>query len=118
MLKSNSKKARENLQAYILKNWNIEEGEENRTKEETYCIIKAAFIKAAYSTEYEKRESRAAAFTGWLQGLPRCLGDFMLNCAVDTLGDILEETETERKRFTETAAENKLTAMIYNEIFK
>jgi exopolyphosphatase/guanosine-5'-triphosphate,3'-diphosphate pyrophosphatase len=37
---------------------------------------------------------------------------------VDDLGEILEETESEKKRYTEREAESFLTRLIYNEIKK
>ena len=61
-------------------------------------------------------------FEKWLPGLPSCgLGDFYLRSyenAIDILGDILEETEEERKRFTYEQSEHLLTSLIYRELLK
>lgn len=116
MLKTNSKKAKENLKAYIITAWDFEE-ENARDWETVKEDIRGSFIKAAYSSEYERKQNRYDAFKGWLQGLPHGLGDHYLCTAVDDLANILDETETERNRFTEDQAEEKLTRMIYNSIF-
>lgn len=116
MLKTNSKQARENLKAYIMTRWNIEEEEQGRTWEETKRNIIDSFNYQAYCSEYERRQNRQEAFKNWLLGLPRNLGDFCLCQAVDDLGDILEETKEERSRFTEDQAEEKISALIYREV--
>ncbi len=117
MLRTNSKKAKENLKRYISDCWNIEEGEELRTWEETKEDIKNSFIKEVYNTEWQRRQNRAAAFGDWLSGLPKAIGDFYLSQAVQDLGDILEESEEERAKFTEDQAIKKLNYLIYNAVF-
>lgn len=117
MLKTNSKQARENLKAYIMTAWNLEEDEQGRTWEETRKDIIDSFNFQAYRSEYERMQNRQEAFKMWLLGLPRNLGDFCLCRAVDDLGDILEETEDEKARFTEYQAEEKISALIYREVF-
>ena len=116
MLKTNSKKAKENLKAYIITGWDFEE-ENARDWEAVKNDIKDSFIKAAYSSEYERKQNRQEAFAGWLAGLPHNIGDFYLCQAVDDLAAILDETPEEAARFTEDQAEQKLAAMIYNIIF-
>ena len=118
MLRTNSKQARENLKAYIMTGWNIEEDEQGRTWKETQRDIIDSFNYQAYSSEYERRQNRQEAFKNWLLGLPRNLGDFCLCWAVDDLGDILEESEEERNRFTEQQAEEKISELIYMEVFR
>lgn len=116
MLRTNSKQAKQNLQAYIMKAWNIEDGEEARSWKATASAVWSDFIRCAYSSEYERKQNRQEAFEGWLQGLPRGLGDFYLYEAVRDLGDILEETEEERNRYTEDQASEKLATLIYCEV--
>lgn len=116
MLRTNSKQAKENLKAYIIAGWDFEE-ENARDWKTVKEDIKSSFIKAAYSSEYERKQSRQEAFAGWLAGLPHNIGDFYLCQAVDDLAAILEETPAEAARFTEDQAEQKLAAMIYNIIF-
>lgn len=118
MFRTNSKQARENLKNYIMQSWNIEEEDQGRTWKETQKDIIDSFNYEAYSSEYERRQNRQEAFKNWLLGLPRNLGDFCLCNAVKDLGDILEETEEERARFTEDQAEEKISALIYTEVFR
>lgn len=117
MLKTNSKKARENLKAYIITGWEYETPENARGWETVKEDIKSSFIQQAYSSEYERKQNRREAFAGWLAGLPHNIGDFYLCQAVDDLAAILEETPEEAARFTEEQAEQKLAAMIYNIVF-
>ena len=117
MLKTNSKKAKENLKAYIIAGWEYETLENARDWEAVKEDIKGSFIRQAYSSEYERKQNRQEAFAGWLAGLPHNIGDFYLCQAVEDLAAILEETPEEAARFTEDQAEQKLAAMIYSIIF-
>lgn len=103
MLKTNSKKAIENLKAYIMASWNIEEGEDQRTWTETKEAI---------------QEKRQDAFIEWLQGLPRNLGDHVLCKGQETLGQILEQTEEQRQQYEEMESQKRLSYLIYREVFK
>lgn len=73
-------------------------------------------------TEYDMRQTNRTweRFCDWAQGL--ALGGLFCyyynRSAVDDLGDILEETEEERNKFTEAQAEEKLTMLIYRELMK
>lgn len=116
MLKTNSRQARENLKAYIMTAWNLEPEEQGRTWEETREAIKESFYFQAYSSEYECKQNKQEAFKNWLSGLPRGLGDFFLCQAVEDLGNILNQTEAERKRYTEDQASESLAYLIYREV--
>lgn len=116
MLKTNSRQARENLKAYIMKNWNIETEEQGKTWKEKKTEIIETFERCAYRSEYERKQKRGEAFAYWLSGLPRSLGDFYLNQAVKDLGDILEQTEDERNRYEESESERVLSYLIYREV--
>ena len=118
MLKTNSKQARENLKNYIMDSWNIEAEEQGRTWKDTQEAIKDSFYIQAYSSEYERKQNKQEAFKNWLAGLPRGLGDFFLCKAIKDLGDILEETEAERNRYTEDEACNTLSYLIYREVYR
>ena len=56
----------------------------------------------------------------WCQGLPSVIDTcyYYNRSAVEDLGDILEETEEERNRYTEQDAERLLSCLIYREIRK
>lgn len=123
MLKTNSKKARENVRAYIVNNFCAENYTD--TPPETWEGI-AEFIYNCFRSEkysiiedfqyYKYNES--AAFADWCAGLPSVLDTcyFYNRSAVDDLAGILEESETERARYDERAAEKLLTDLIYKEI--
>ena len=114
MLKTNSKKARENIRAYIMKNFRPE-GYINWTLSEFYEI--AFYILGIFQREYPTDKNMRNAFEHWAAGLPSVLNcDYYLNSAVDTLGDILEESPEERGKFTQEQAEKILTKLIYREL--
>lgn len=125
MLKTNSKKARENIQQYIIENFTPE----NYTDETITGFENiATFILNTFRSEkYNCKEDfkyynnqEALAFKDWCAGLPSVLDTcyFYNRSAVEDLGNILEETETEKARYTEERAENALTALIYTELLR
>lgn len=130
MLKTNTKKARENIKNYILKNFHPEDyagypGEftgDAKNFEDVKKFIIDIFKKeyAQPRHEHEKKINYipdAVLFTEWTQGLPCVLScDYYIHSAVDDLGDILEETVEERKRFDERDAEERLAYLIYREL--
>lgn len=122
MLKTNSRKAKETIKHYIMENFNAEnytaekiEGWDNISR-----YIYNIFRREAYSTKEDKRfyKTEKDAFFYFVQGLPSILDcSFVYNVsAVDTLGEILEESEEEKARYTEEQAEELLIALIYREI--
>lgn len=125
MLKTNSKKARENIQQYIINNFSPEsytdeiiEGFEN-----VATFIIDTFRSEKYSRKADFRyyhNSEAAAFEDWCAGLPSVLDTcyYYNRSAVDDLGTVLEETETEKSRYSEAEAEKLLTALIYRELIR
>lgn len=125
MLRSNSKKARENIRAYIVENFDASNYTD--TPPETWEDI-ARFIlnvfreEKYYSLEYMKKAgiNEQRAFIEWAAGLPSVIDTcyYYNRSAVDDLGRILEETETEKARYTETQAEDYLTRMIYGELLR
>lgn len=127
MLKTNSKKARENIRAYIVANFGAE-GYENRPDESATFTEIARFILEQFRAEkYHTAQdfryygyNEARAFADWCAGLPSVIDTcyFYNRSAVADLGAILEETETERNRYTEADAENLLTALIYRELMR
>ena len=123
MLKTNSKKARENIQQYIINHF-TPEGYTDETIE-GFENVAAFILKTFRSEKYGTKEdfryyhnNEAAAFEDWCAGLPSVLDTcyYYNRSAVDDLGTVLEETETEKSRYSEEAAENTLTALIYREL--
>lgn len=126
MLKTNSKAAKRNIINYIREA--TAAGLENYENPKNYDTAKdaelMAYIWDIFQSEkyYDiitiKRRGMAiyTVFADWLQGLPSCgLGDFWVYNPDprDTLGDILEETAAERKRYTMEEAAAQLTYLLY-----
>lgn len=120
MLRTNSKKAAENIRSYILEHFSPEGYTE---KEFDGFPEVAAFILE--TMRHEKQYSaqgigEPALFEDWAQGLPSLLDTcyYYNRSAVADLGDILEEAESKRKGYTEERAEHILTCLIYRELVK
>lgn len=120
MLKTNSKKARENVINYIIDNFTPESYTD--TPPEEWSEIATFIINTFRSEKYSRPEdyryynnNESIAFIDWAQGLPSVLDTcyFYNRSAIDDLGAILEETETEKKKYNETGAEQFLTRLIY-----
>lgn len=123
MLKTNSKKALENLRKYIADNFTPDNYTSNPPTDYhgIATFIYDCFIEQAWTTPNEKRYfggNEYKAFEHWASGLPSVLDTcyYYNRSAIDDVGIILEETEEEKERFTEREAENLLTRLIYNEI--
>ena len=122
MLKTNSKKARENIRAYII-GYYIPDNYDLAPATDFPTIagnILQTFREEMPAVGTFSRMSEGDRFMEWASGLPS-----ILNCcyyynrsAVDDLGAILEETEEEKARFTESQAEALLTSLIYRELMK
>jgi len=120
MLKTNSKKARENVREYIRGEAEYirdSYGLNVNTDAEIARAIQDIF-RDETAGDHRRNMSEAARFEDWAQGL--ALGGMFLYyynvSAVDLLGDILQETETERSKYSEEQAEKLLTRLIYAEI--
>ena len=122
MLRTNSKKANENIRAYIMDNFTPENYTDNPPKDfpEVAAFILAVFRKEKMSDFRYHHGNEFAAFTDWCQGLPAVLDTcyYYNRSAVDDLGRILEETAAEKARFSEQEAERRLTWLIYRELGK
>lgn len=125
MLRTNSKKAAENIRAYIVDNLTPENYTDNPPQEwpEIAAFILATFRDEKYWCPHDIRYyhgNEQAAFADWCAGLPSVLDTcyFYNRSAVDDLGAILEETEQEKARYTEQQAEQLLTSLIYRELKK
>lgn len=122
MLKTNSKQARQNVQAYIMQgftgeNYSIETPE---TFKDTAAVIMKIFNSEKPAEGAYSRMNEQERFTDWAQGLPSILDTcyYYNRSAVDDLGAILEETAEEKARYSEQNAERLLTALIYRELVR
>lgn len=116
MLKTNSKKARENIRAYIVNHYNPDNYDLAPAADFTTI---ARNILQVYRGE-KNHPITPDLFEDWASGLPSILDTcyYYNRSAVDDLGAILEETEAEKARFTESQAESLLTSLIYRELMK
>ena len=125
MLRTNSKKARENIQNYIIDNFTPYSEDEGKVQNSFEAV--ASYIFSKFWTEYRMFDpqtlryyghSEATAFESWASGLPSILDTcyYYNRSAVDDLGNILEQTKEQRNKYDERAAERLLTSLIYREI--
>lgn len=129
-LKTNSKEARAAVMAYI-REWcadyvdGYSDGGEYKT--DTDAILCASIMRI-YAEEWKPQNewnrrrygSPFESFKAWAYGLPMGgLFCYVYNrSAVDDLGAILRESDAEKARYTEEAAENLLTLLIFRELEK
>lgn len=134
MLRTNSKKACENIKAYIMDNFDASNYVGYRDypdqSPENWPEV-AAFIWQVLSTEKPfKFRSCGKVFTvfpdeetfkDWTQGLPsvlNCLYWWYNRSAVDDVAKILEETPEEAAKYGEIEAGELLTHLMYRELSK
>lgn len=128
MLRTNSKKARANVKQYIVDNFDSEycfecgyTDKEIAPSVDNLGEIAEAIKEAVYNEKIKHDKRRMTPylyFVEWTQGLPSALEcGYYYKSAVEILGDILEETEEERNRFSEMEAESLLTKLIHREIY-
>ena len=117
-----TKKAIENIRAYIMDKFAPENYTEDPPKDfpEVAAFILDIFRKEKMSDFRYRDCNEFAAFTDWCQGLPSVLDTcyYYNRSAVEDLGAILEETAEEKARFSEPEAERRLTWLIYRELSK
>lgn len=126
MLKSNSKKAMENVKQYIINHFDCssyDTEKEPETFPEIAQFIYDCFRDEKYSRPQDFRyyhNNEFNAFIDWCSGLPSVIDTcyYYNRSAVNDLAVILEETETEKAKYTEDKAEYMLTYLIYKVIKK
>ena len=125
MLKTNSKKARENIKQYIIDNFTPENYTDDapKTWPEIARFILETFRSEKYSAPADYRYynyNENAAFADWCAGLPSVLDTcyFYNRSAVADLALILEESDAERAKYSESDAERVLTYLIYRELIR
>lgn len=125
MLRTNTKKARENIRKYIVEHFDASNYTDDPPKnwpEIAAFILETFANEKPYSTKYMYRVmlSDAKVFEEWCAGLPSVLDTcyYYNRSAVDDLGAILEETESEKARYSESDAETLLTRLIFRELMK
>ena len=127
MLRTNSKKAIENLKKWTVEHFDAGDygdfnGDENNFSDCAKYIYRV-FIREKYegAENYYRNTSMQDVFADWCAGLPSVLNTadyYYTRRAVDVLGDILEQSEEERNRYTEAEAEKCMTYLLYRTIKK
>lgn len=122
MLKTNSKKAREEVCKWIRHCYNPEGYDEAPSEDESIISI-CRFIHEEFMYEYGNHHNGnfQDMFIEWQRGLPTICdcGCFYGDVSsVSIVGDILEETVAERERYTEEQASILLCKMVYMEIVR
>lgn len=122
MLRTNTKKAIENIKNYIINNAdfsNYGEDESKMSFDEICTFIIKTFYDEFYSWQRRYRNIQES-FIEYLQGLPSVIDScyYYNRSAKSDLMVILEETEAEAERFTEAEAERLLSCLLYREISK
>ena len=122
MLRTTCKKALDNIRAYILNNTDVTgyDFEEPKTFEEAALIIWNEFQTAKQYELCRPRTNIQECFIEWCAGLPSIIDTcyYYNRSAVNDLGELLEETEAEKAKYTESQAEKMLSCLIYREISK
>ena len=125
MLKTNTRKARENIRTYIMDHFDAsgytETPPETFPEVATYILETFHDEKCKHDLRYKAgRISKQELFFDWCAGLPSLLDTcyYYNRSAVDDLGAILEESESEKNRYSESDAERLLTLLIYRELLK
>lgn len=131
MLRTNSKKAMENIRKEIADSYEAAneyytfEGREAKTNFNDICsdILEAFRIEKLENDCYyiAGRASKSEMFIDWMQGLPTAFpvaDDIFLRSAVDFLGTVLEETEEEKNRYTDEKAEKLACSLLFRELEK
>ena len=123
MLRTTCKKALDNIRAYILENTDVtgyDKYEQPETFEQAALVIWDEFQSAKKYELCRPRTNIQECFMEWCAGLPSILDTcyYYNRSAVDDLGKILDETEQEKAKYSETQAEQQLTWLIFREISK
>lgn len=119
MLRSTNKAVINKIRAYIVDGVDHEYfGLEADPDFNTACKL----ILTACENEkfYNRSRSGFETFKDWAQGLPSAFDTlYYYNVsAVDLLGAWLEESEAEKSKYSESAAEEMITKLIYRELMK
>lgn len=119
MLKTNSKKVIERIHNYIINGVDHEYFELEADPDfKTAC--KLVLSACENEKQYSRSRSGFETFKDWAQGLPSAFNTlYYYNVsAVDMLGAWLEESESEKSKYSKSAAEEMITKLIYRELTK
>ena len=130
-LRTNSKEVMKKIEARIIDSYNNSEeyfGFEGRKMATDYNNI-CKDVLGAFENEKLKFDNRYNAgriskqdlFIDWMQGLPTAFNiadDIFLGDALDYLGELLEQSESEKAKYTTEQAEKNACYLFYRELTK
>ena len=119
MIKSNSKAAKEAIKNYIMAGFDGSGYGINKPetfKGAAFQIMKVFHAEVVNGDKTNR--SLQELFVYWCEGLPSIIdcGYYITRSAVDDLGAILQESEPEKKRYTEREAEKMITWLMFREL--
>lgn len=124
-MKTNSKKASNNIRQYIIDNADFDGYSKcadinGNDFEQVATAIYGAFWDEVGEYRTKIGYTRQQAFEYWAQGLPSILDTcyYYNRSAVDDLSKILEQEGSTKAKYSEQQAEKTLTYLIYREITK
>lgn len=125
-LRTNSKQACENIRNYIVNHYTPYDFDDDtpEANARTFPEIATVIYNDVIRVEGWRRNRGfipfEKLFSEWASGLPNILDTcyYYNRSAVDDLGEILAQNETERNRFSQTEAEEMLSRLIAREIVK
>ena len=130
MLKTNSKAVNEKIKNIIIECYNDSddyysfEGRTMATDYNSICkdIINAFMNEKKNDCQWRaNRISKQDLFFDWMQGLPTAFSvsdDIFLHDALEYLVELLEQTETEREKYTTEQAEKTACYLFFRELIK
>lgn len=118
-LKTNCKVVKDRIRKLIVDREGLENYDIDTTGWTWMQIASKLWETAMSEQNWGKNERRSYQdrFVDWLSGLPTTFdaGWWWNESAVEILGDILEETEEERSKYSEADAERLLSYLVYRE---
>lgn len=126
MLRTTCKQALNNIHNYIMENTTAENCGYNVSlsgkpfSEYAKELYRIFYSEVGHYYTRSLRYSEQEAFKSWCQGLPSAIDTcyYYNRSAVEDVAKILQESDTEKMKYTEEEAENLLTWLIYREIKK
>ena len=117
MLKTNSKAVREKIQHFINTHVDFSGYVLEKRPETVAEINKAIYACFLFESRFAGIPNEEERFIDWCSGLPSVLEcSYYYNSAIEMLGDILEETQEERTKYSESQAERLFSYLIYKEV--
>lgn len=124
MLKTNSKAVKETVRNYIINNYmevctdyDLEQSQDFETvKNNIMEVFENEILKYTNKGWFK---SYFDAFRYWTSGLCHMINtSYYLNSACDLVGEWLQETESEKSKYTESDAERLIDLLIFRELTK